>query len=153
MAAVFLGLGSNLGDRAGQLRTALARLESTRWLRLRRLSSFRETEPVGGPEQPRFVNAVAEFECSRGPHALLSRLQRLEREQGRRRTVANGPRTLDLDLLLYGNYRGRTAVLTVPHPRMESRRFVLEPLAEIAPRLCLPGSGLSPASCLQRLTP
>lgn len=152
MSAIFVGLGSNLGDRADHLRCALRRLAAEPGLRLRAVSAVRETDPLGGPPQPRYLNAVARFETSLPPRAVLARLQRLEREQGRRRSVRNGPRTLDLDLLLYGELRRDDPELTLPHPRLEARRFVLEPLAEIAPELRLPG-GSSAREALRRLAP
>ena len=135
MSEVFVALGSNLGDRCATLRRALDGLDAVPGLRLRACSRMHQTEPVGGPPQPRFLNAVARLESALGPHALLAALQRLERAHGRRRTVVDGPRTLDLDLLLYGDHQVADAQLSLPHPRMAERTFVLAPLAELAPRL------------------
>lgn len=140
MKVVYLGLGSNMGDREALLRSALQKLESQD-LRLRRVSGFYETEPVGLREQAWFLNLVAEFETELMPRQLLHRAQRVERELGRKRTVANGPRTVDVDLLLYGNSVIRCEELVVPHPRYHERRFVLAPLAELNPGLRDPVSG------------
>jgi 2-amino-4-hydroxy-6-hydroxymethyldihydropteridine diphosphokinase len=126
----YLALGSNLGDRALTLLSALTRLQSSE-LKLVRVSRVRETEPVGLTEQPRFLNQVAEFETSLPPAALLERAQLVEREMGRVRTVLNGPRTIDIDILLYGDQMVREPGLDIPHPRFRDRRFVLEPLAEL----------------------
>ncbi len=142
MTTVFVALGSNLGDRSGCLRRALDALHHSRGLRVQKCSTLRRTDPVGGPPQPDYVNAVAQLECSRSPEEMLSRLHQIEARSGRVRTVVNGPRCLDLDLLLYGAVRWRSPRLQVPHPRMGERRFVLEPLAQIAPRLCLDGRSL-----------
>ncbi len=138
MADVFVGLGSNLGDRPEFLRLALSALQNSR-VRLRQCSSFRCTDPVGGPEQPDFVNAVARFEVLSKPEAFLYQLLRTEASLGRKRICVDGPRTLDLDLLMFGNHRLATSFLTLPHPRLTERRFVLEPLAELAPRLAVNG--------------
>src|SRR5262249_18477941 len=102
---------------------------------VKRLSSVYETEPQDLRNQPWFLNLVAEIETSLFPLQLLSRVQKIEKELGRQRTVAKGPRTIDIDILLFGAFVIDTAKLTVPHPRMEQRRFVLEPLAELAPDL------------------
>lgn len=127
----FIALGANLGDRERSFRTALAELD-TDGIRVVRVSSFHETQPVGGPTgQPMFLNAAAELATTIAPLALLARLLEIERRHGRVRTVADGPRTLDLDLLIYGDLRIDTPVLTLPHPRMWQRAFVLGPLAEI----------------------
>jgi 2-amino-4-hydroxy-6-hydroxymethyldihydropteridine diphosphokinase len=108
----------------------------------RRLSSLRETEPWGVVDQPNFVNAVAELDTAEGAHALLARLLDVERELGRVRNGERwGPRTIDLDLLLYGEEQLDEPGLTVPHPRLSERLFVLEPLAELSPALLVPGLG------------
>ena len=130
MKIVYLGLGSNVGDREGNLHQALDQLQS-RDLRLRRSSSLYETEPMGLRDQRWFLNQVAEFETELFPLQLLQRLQRVERNLGRKRVVLNGPRTIDIDILLYGNTVMKTADLEIPHPRYSERRFVLEPLAEL----------------------
>jgi 2-amino-4-hydroxy-6-hydroxymethyldihydropteridine diphosphokinase len=133
----YIGLGANLGDREENLRAALELLGKLGPLRV---SSFRETDPVGVTEQPRFVNAVAELETDLGAGALLQQLLEIERELGRDRSREErwGPRTIDLDILLYGNEVIEEPGLTVPHPRLAERRFVLEPLHELAPDLALP---------------
>lgn len=137
----FISLGSNLGDREAILRNALRRLSSFPGIEIRAVSRIRETDPVGVIDQPRFLNAVAELETRLDPESLLDRLQEVEREFHRTRERRWGPRTLDLDLLLYGGRVMETARLLLPHPRLKERRFVLEPLAELAADLVVPGSG------------
>jgi 2-amino-4-hydroxy-6-hydroxymethyldihydropteridine diphosphokinase len=132
----FVGLGANLGDREATIRRAAALIGA------RRLSTIRETDPWGLEEQPRFLNAAAELEADTGPRALLERLLEVESALGRTRDGPRwGPRTIDLDLLLYGKERLDEPGLTVPHPRLHERRFVLEPLAELDPGLVVPGWG------------
>lgn len=128
----YLCLGSNLGDRAGNIKRAICELERA-GLRLVRSSSFYETEPVCRLPQPWFLNAVLAVETSLMPVQLLHCLQRIEWTLGRRRIVPNGPRTIDIDILLYEGAIVRSAELSIPHPRMAERRFVLRPLSEIAP--------------------
>jgi 2-amino-4-hydroxy-6-hydroxymethyldihydropteridine diphosphokinase len=129
-----IGLGSNLGDRSANLRGAIAALNLTSGVVVRQLSSFHETEPVGGPPgQGMFLNAVAQLETDLEPLPLLHALQAIEARFGRQRTVRWGERTLDLDLLLFDDRIIDTPELCVPHPRMRTRRFVLEPLVEVAP--------------------
>ncbi|MBS0324660.1 MAG: 2-amino-4-hydroxy-6-hydroxymethyldihydropteridine diphosphokinase [Proteobacteria bacterium] len=118
--------------------TALAALPHTR---LEARSSFYRTAPIGYENQPDFINAVARLETTLEPSPLLDALQAIEEQHGRKRTLPNGPRTLDLDLLLHGDTRIRTTRLSLPHPRMHERAFVLVPLAEIAPDLSIPGRG------------
>ncbi|MDX6543174.1 MAG: 2-amino-4-hydroxy-6-hydroxymethyldihydropteridine diphosphokinase [Gaiellaceae bacterium] len=143
MTRAFVGLGSNLGDREATILGALARLQDEPGLSVVRVSALRETEPVGYLEQPRFLNGVAELATELSARELLSRLLAIERDLGRTRGdgPALGPRTIDLDLLLYGDEVIAQAGLQVPHPRMHERRFVLEPLAEVAPGLVVPGHG------------
>ena len=137
-----MGLGSNLGDREATLRQALDLLAREPGVELRRVSTFRETEPVGFLDQPRFLNAAAEVETELPATELLARLLDVERRLGRVRGGPRfGPRTIDLDLLLYGEETIREPGLTVPHPRLHERRFALEPLAELDPDLELPGRG------------
>jgi 2-amino-4-hydroxy-6-hydroxymethyldihydropteridine diphosphokinase len=137
----YVGIGANLGDPEAQVQRALADLE--RLGRLRASSLYR-SEPLGEPDQPWFVNAVAELETDLGPRALLDHLQALERAAGRpARAERWAPRLLDLDLLLHGRSRLQEAGLEVPHPRWRARRFVLMPLAELAPGLRDPISGRS----------
>jgi 2-amino-4-hydroxy-6-hydroxymethyldihydropteridine diphosphokinase len=136
----YVGLGANLGEREPTLRVALARLDAVDGVRVVAVSSFRETEPVGLLDQPRFLNAAAELETTLAPRALLDALLAVERVLGRDRSVEArwGPRTIDLDLLLYGDEEIDEAGLTVPHPRLGERRFVIEPLLELDPELSLP---------------
>jgi 2-amino-4-hydroxy-6-hydroxymethyldihydropteridine diphosphokinase len=134
---VFVGLGSNLGDRELNLRRALVRLEQ---LGSVRVSAFRETDPVGVTDQPKFLNAAAELATDLSPRELLERLLEIERELGRDRATERrwGPRVIDLDLLLFGEEAIDEPGLTVPHPRLADRRFVLEPLCELNEDLALP---------------
>lgn len=131
-ARVYIGLGSNLGDRAGTIRAALRDLEERADIRVVRCSAVRETVAVGGPPgQGNYLNAVAQLDTALSPQELLARLLEIERRHGRRRELRNGPRTLDLDLLLYGDRVIDEEGLTVPHPRMWERAFVMQPLLEI----------------------
>ena len=131
---VYLSLGSNIGDRAANLRAALDRL-SAAGLQVRRVSPVYETEPVDLANQRWFLNLVAEAETDLFPLQLLVRTQRIERDLGRVPSVPKGPRTIDIDILLYANTVIRSATLEVPHPRLAERRFVLVPLADLAPGL------------------
>jgi 2-amino-4-hydroxy-6-hydroxymethyldihydropteridine diphosphokinase len=138
----FVGLGSNLGDRAANLRDALEALAAEPGVAVTAVSSFRDTEPVGLKEQPRFLNAAAALETELAPRALLERLLAVERGLGRTREGPRfGPRAIDLDLLVYGEQRIDEPGLEVPHPRLHERRFVLEPLVELDPALVVPGHG------------
>jgi 2-amino-4-hydroxy-6-hydroxymethyldihydropteridine diphosphokinase len=143
MTRVFVGLGSNLGERRETLRAAVGRLRGLQEVQVEGVSSFRETEPVGYVDQPRFLNGAVELETELSARALLGALLELERAFGRDRGTAppHGPRTLDLDLLLYGDAMIDEPLLKVPHPRLHERRFVLEPLAELDPDLEVPGHG------------
>jgi 2-amino-4-hydroxy-6-hydroxymethyldihydropteridine diphosphokinase len=143
MTRAFVGLGSNLGDRESTLRAAIGRLRSLPETEVRRVSTLRNTEPVGYVDQPRFLNGAVELETGLSARELLDALLALERGFGRDRTAAvpQGPRTLDLDLLLYGDETIEEAGLQVPHPRLHQRGFVLEPLAELDPLLEVPGRG------------
>ncbi len=139
MARAYLALGSNIGDRAAHLREALRRLAHVG--RVGRVSSLYETEPVGYAEQPWFLNIACEIEADLPPTELLAALQDIERQMGRVRTVPNGPRLIDIDILLYGDESVDLPGLQIPHPRMHERHFVLDPLAEIAPQAIHPGLG------------
>jgi 2-amino-4-hydroxy-6-hydroxymethyldihydropteridine diphosphokinase len=143
MVKAFVGLGSNLGERDVTLRAAVGRLRRLPDVDVERVSSFRDTEPVGYVDQPRFLNGAVELETGLTARALLGALLELERAFGRDRSAAppQGPRTLDLDLLLYGDQTIDEPLLKVPHPRLHERRFVLEPLAELDPDLDVPGLG------------
>jgi 2-amino-4-hydroxy-6-hydroxymethyldihydropteridine diphosphokinase len=137
----FISLGSNLGDRARTLERAREFLSEEEGLELVRCSPVYETDPVGPGEQARYLNAVAEIETALDPEDLLDRLHRIEDRLGRVRATRWGARTLDLDLLLYGELILDSGSLTVPHPRLCERRFVLQPLADLAPDLKVPGAG------------
>ena len=137
----FVGLGANLDDPLAGVDQALHELDRIECTRLKARSSLFRSPPVGYADQPDFINAVAEVETCLDPHTLLTRLLDIERAHHRVRTIPNGPRTLDLDLLLYDDTQIATATLTLPHPRMHERAFVLMPLVEIAPEIVVPGRG------------
>jgi 2-amino-4-hydroxy-6-hydroxymethyldihydropteridine diphosphokinase len=138
----YVGVGANLGDRRATIERAVERLRAVPGVEVLAVSSLRETDPVGFEEQPRFLNGAVELETTLEPRELLDELLRVERELGRIREGPRfGPRTIDLDLLVYGNRRLNEPGLTVPHPRLHERRFALEPLAELAPELEILGRG------------
>ena len=143
MNRAFVGLGSNLGDRERTIREALAALDASDAVCVAAVSSLRETDPVGYVDQPRFLNGAAALETTLAPRALLELLLAVERRFGRERqgVPAQGPRTLDLDLLLYESVEIDEPGLRIPHPALHERRFVLEPLAELDPSLEVPGKG------------
>jgi 2-amino-4-hydroxy-6-hydroxymethyldihydropteridine diphosphokinase len=152
MALALIGLGSNLGDRRALLRQALAAIDDHAELQLRETSTLRETPPAGGPPgQDPFLNAAATVETALEPAALLSVLQRIEDDLGRRRTQRWGPRTVDLDLLLYDDVVAEGPELVLPHPRMAWRRFVLEPAAEVAAAMLHPTTGRTVGQLLAHL--
>ena len=137
----YVGLGSNLGDREGVIGDAVSALGSHPDIEVLQVSSLRETEPWGPVEQPPFLNGAAAVETSLEPRALLDVLLEVERRLGRVRDERWGPRTIDLDLLLYGDTVVDEPGLTVPHPRLRERAFALEPLLELDPDLVVPGQG------------
>ncbi|MCW5664543.1 MAG: 2-amino-4-hydroxy-6-hydroxymethyldihydropteridine diphosphokinase [Piscinibacter sp.] len=139
-ARAWVGLGANLGDARATLAAALDALGRIDATRLLRRSSIYRSAPIDS-SGPDYLNAVAELETTLAPHELLARLQAIERAHGRERPYRNAPRTLDLDLLLYGDAVIDTPTLAVPHPRLHERAFVLHPLAELAPGLVVPGRG------------
>ena len=136
MTVAYVGLGANLGDREGTIRAAVAQLPG-----VVAVSPLRETDPVGVTDQPQFLNGVAALETELAPRELLDVLLAIERRLGRERRERWGPRTIDLDLLLYGDEVIDEDGLKIPHPRLHKRRFVLEPLADLAPQLVVPGLG------------
>jgi len=144
---VYLSLGSNVGDRARNLQDAMAALRKA-GIDVTRISSMYETEPVDYLDQPWFLNIALEAETELAAAALLRNLRGIEALMGSKKLVSKGPRLIDLDILLYGGEVIDTAELQVPHPRMHLRRFVLEPLAEIAPNVRHPVSGVSAAEML-----
>jgi 2-amino-4-hydroxy-6-hydroxymethyldihydropteridine diphosphokinase len=138
----YVGLGANLGDRERTLREAVAVLDAEEGIEVTAVSTLCETEPVGVGEQPLFLNGAAALDTTLEAAELLERLLTVEQRFGRVRVPGeHGPRTLDLDLLLYGDEQIHVPALTVPHPRLHERRFVLEPLAELDPGLVVPGRG------------
>jgi len=150
MKKVYLGLGSNLGEREQMLADAAGALDSPR-LRILRLSPVYETEPVGTAGQNWFLNQVAEGETDLFPLQLLHRTSKVEAQFKRRRLTPNGPRTIDIDILLFGHFVIATDALIIPHPRFRDRRFVLAPLADLAPQLRDPVTGKSMRELLTEL--
>ena len=149
---VLISLGSNLGDRKALLDSAVASLSNTPDVTVRKISTYHETTPVGGPSgQGAFLNAAVALETTFDPEFLLDRLHAIEAEANRVRTVHWGERTLDLDLLLFGDRVIESPRLSVPHPRMVVRRFVLAPLSEIAPDFIEPSTGMTIALLLDNL--
>lgn len=142
MTRVFIGLGANLGDREATIRAALAALAAEDGIEVVAVSTLRETEPVGVGDQPLYLNGAVELETTLTARELLDRLLAVEQRFGRVRVPGeHAPRTLDLDLLLYGDEVVEAPGVSVPHPRLHERRFVLEPLAELAPAAVVPGRG------------
>lgn len=138
MPCAYLSLGSNLGDRLALLREAEARLSRMPGIRILARSSIYETEPVGFSDQPWFLNRVLQIETTLDPHALLDAVRQVEAALGRTREVRWGPRTIDIDLLLYAGDIVASERLRIPHPELSHRRFVLMPLVELDPQLRLP---------------
>ena len=141
MSIAYVALGANLGDPVNTIKSAIEMLKSLSNSRLVASSSLYRTAPMGLHNQPDFINAVVALDTQLTPAALLQQLFAVEAEFGRIRTVKNAPRTLDLDLLLHGHSVSNDPQLTLPHPRMHRRAFVLAPLAEIAPEVSIPGYG------------
>jgi 2-amino-4-hydroxy-6-hydroxymethyldihydropteridine diphosphokinase len=147
--AAYLSLGSNLGDRLGNLRRCSRLLSDLG--ELRRVSSIYETEPMEVREQPWFLNCVVELDTSLSARELLREIQKIEAELGRKREISKGPRTIDIDILLFDSEIIEASDLHIPHPAMQKRRFVLAPLAEIAPQIKHPVLGKSAEELLQAL--
>jgi len=150
LTTAFLSLGSNLGDREKYLREALSLMEGEDLVVLR-VSSVYETEPMELTGQPWFLNIVAEVETTLDPGEMLRRCQDVEAHLGRQRTIPKGPRTVDVDILLYGDEVIDSPDIFIPHPAMQERRFVLEPLAELAPDFTIPNSGAKIGALLEGL--
>ena len=146
MTVAYVGIGSNLDDPRVHVLEAFQDLDRLPHTRLVKKSSLYRSAPLGYADQPDFINAVAQLETGLPAERLLAELQQVEARHGRQRSFANAPRTLDLDLLLYGGLELRTAILETPHPRMHERAFVLQPLLEISPEVAIPGRG--PAKAL-----
>lgn len=155
MTRAYVALGANLGEPRQQLRAALDELDRLPKTRVTARSSFYRSAPLDHVHQPEFLNSVAQIDTGLAPGALLDRLQEIERHHGRQRSFAGAPRTLDLDLLLYGSQTIASARLTVPHPRMHERAFVLLPLLELDSAISVPGKGpaksLLPACSSQKI--
>ncbi len=128
---VYLGIGSNLGNRNKNINTAIKKLGGIEGIEVTRVSSLIETEPEGGPPQNKFLNGAIEIKTKLPPHELLKQLKRIEKELGRVKTIKNGPRPIDLDILFYGDEKINSSHLKIPHPRMHKREFVMRPLKEL----------------------
>lgn len=151
MNQVYIGLGTNIEPRESYLKKAIHQLFQHDAINITKQSSIYETEPVGFTEQSHFLNMVLEINTSLTPLALLDVCQGIESHLGRERVIRFGPRTIDLDILLYNNENMKTERLTIPHPRMHERGFVLIPLAEIAPNAILPPIGTTSKELLNEL--
>ena len=147
----YLGLGSNIGDRLENLRSALSRLNNISGIRVQKVSPVYETLPVGSPQQPDYLNAVVEIETYLEAEKLLAVCSCIEQDMGRIRRVHWGPRVIDIDILLFGELILNTEQLTVPHPRMHERAFVLKPLADISPDYIHPVLGLTVGEILVKI--
>jgi 2-amino-4-hydroxy-6-hydroxymethyldihydropteridine diphosphokinase len=141
LTTAYIGLGSNLGDKRANIKKALELLGEAPCVQVKKVASFYKTAPLYVPKQDWFLNTAAEIETSLTPHELLALMKEIEKELERTPTMRWGPRTIDLDLLVFGSEKVFTPDLIVPHPRMLERAFVMVPLAEIAPELCIPSRG------------
>ena len=152
MSRIFIGVGSNEGERIEYISKAIRALGATSGIRLMQMATIVETEPIGGPPQGPYLNTVVELETAREPADLLSVLQDIERRMGRTPSMQRwAPRPIDLDILLYDDRVIQAPTLSIPHPRMHERRFVLEPLAQLAPEFIHPVLHLSISRLLTRL--
>jgi 2-amino-4-hydroxy-6-hydroxymethyldihydropteridine diphosphokinase len=147
---VYLGLGANLGDREGNIARALEMLREK--VTVGKVSPLYETDPVGYLNQPAFLNAACKGDTALAPDDLLSFVKGIEKRLGREPSFANAPRHMDIDILLYDDLIMESSVLTIPHPRMKERAFVLVPLADIAPDLMLPGEGVSVSQAMDNVS-
>jgi 2-amino-4-hydroxy-6-hydroxymethyldihydropteridine diphosphokinase len=145
MTLAYVGLGSNIGEPRRQLQDALRELGALPQSRITATSGLYRSAPLGHLDQPDFLNAIAELDTGLAPGPLLDSLQEIEKRHGRERSFANAPRTLDLDLLLYGDRTMDTPRLTLPHPRMHERAFVLQPLLDLDAEISIPGKGRASA--------
>lgn len=153
MARIFIGVGSNEGDRLSLISQAIRHLGGAQGIRVLQMATIAETEPVGGPPQGPYLNTVVEIDTTLAPQALLRVLQDIERRLGRRPSSQRwGPRPIDLDILLYDDQVIEDPALQIPHPRLHERRFVLEPLAQLAPASIHPVLQRSVAELLEQLT-
>ncbi len=150
MPAVYLSLGSNLGQRKGYINKAVALLKKNRLFKLERISSFYETEPEGFKNQPGFINICLKAKTSLSPEQLLKFLKDTEKKVGRKKRKRWGPREIDIDILFYGKKVIKRRCLTIPHRRLQDRIFVLKPLVEISPNLRHPVSGVTMNKLLRR---
>ncbi len=145
MTTAYVGIGSNLNDPRGQVLQAFSELDGLPHTRVVKKSSLYRSGPIGHTEQPDYINAVAQLETGLPAERLLAELQEVEARHGRERSFPNAPRTLDLDVLLYGNAQMNSPLLTLPHPRMHERAFVLKPLVEVFGGATIPGHGRATA--------
>ncbi len=151
MTKVYAGLGSNLGNKRENIVRAIDRIDAEEGIRVKERSGFYDTAPVGGPPQPDYINCVIELETEIGPHTLLEKFKNIEIELGRRPAVRWGPRTIDLDILFYGERIVNDHDLKIPHERLHERVFMLGPLCEISPNIKHPVSGISISELLKKL--
>lgn len=151
MKTVYLALGTNIGERETHLEKAVQALNDHPLIQVKRVSSLYETEPVGFLDQAKFLNQVLECQVKLSPEELIQATQEIEKQLGRKKTFVNGPRIIDIDILLYERVELDAPELTIPHPRMHLRAFVLVPLEELAPDLIIPGVGKRVSECLENL--
>lgn len=151
MTSVYLALGTNIGKRERHLEAAIQALQNHPSIQVKRISSLYETEPVGFLDQAKFLNQVLECQVSLTAKELIQATQAIEKGLGREETFVNGPRIIDIDILIYGEVELNEPELTIPHPRMHLRAFVLIPLSELVPNLVIPGLNRTVETCLNEL--